>query len=147
MLPKLCWHCWVSCLPLPAWKSPGDLVMQRGGAGGSDQLRRMVIPAPPDQARGNVKGGGVEAVILAVGSAHPKGSVFWRQMPGYQSMCREGRSHLSLGHHCLWAPLTTPFHTGQARKCWRGANHPGQHLRASLALACVPDSRGVMKKI
>lgn len=80
-----------SLLPSPTslgkpWR-PGNAV---GGAGCSDQLRRMVIPAPPGQARGNAKGGWFGTVILAGGSAHPKGNIFWRQMPGYQSMCREG---------------------------------------------------------
>lgn len=38
-----------------------------------------MIPAPPVQGRGNVK----ERGLRAVGSAHTKGSVFWKQMLGY----------------------------------------------------------------
>lgn len=54
-----------------------------GGEGGLEQLRRMVTPSPPGQGRDNVKGRGLRAVVLAGGSAHSKGSVFWRQMPRY----------------------------------------------------------------
>lgn len=50
-----------------------------------------MIPALQGQARGNVRGRGFGAVILAGGSVHPKGSIFWGQMSGYQRMCRKGR--------------------------------------------------------
>lgn len=86
-------------LPSPAslgkpWR-PGNAVR---GAGGLEQLGRIVIPAPPGQGSGDVKGGGFGAVTLAGGSVHPKGSIFWRQTPGYQSICREG-----VGSHLSWA--------------------------------------------
>lgn len=104
-----------------------------GGAGGSDQLRKTVIPVLPGQAGSNVKGGGFGAVILAGGFVHLKSSIFWRQIPGYQSLCREGWISLITGPSLPLGIHHHFPHTGQARKCQGGTNHPAHHLRATLA--------------
>jgi len=113
-----------------------------------DQLRRMVIPALPGQAAGNAKGVGFGAVVLAGASVHPKGNFFWRQMPDYRSVCREGWISLIAGpslssgipHHSppYWA----------SRKVPEGCKPPRSSSQSkSCSGRCARLKRGHRKKL
>lgn len=65
-------------------------------------------------------------MILVGGSAHPKGSIFWRQMPGYQNVQRR----MGVTYH--WA--TTAF------------RHPPPHWASQEALKGMQTTWGCISE-